>query len=286
MSKTVRHSSSLVGVPPSEPGRGMSGFEMASPRLLMSTSTRPQCSMARLIVRSQFVRAGRVSRNRLDRVASLRKLVSQRAQVAVGQRGNHHLRPGLGEDPRDALSDPARRAGHDHGPSRDRVLDRRHRLPPPVFCKPMIGVRPPDNQPDAKREKAGISDQSPLPNPPVFRIALLVPADLEVPPMYINIDGLRVSQSDVRQLSSQWRGVLETMEHASSGLALRVLSAIVKSYLRGRGCRMGNVAGLVRHYDKAATLTTTVMFDATRRFEEVARYQAGIHSYLKEVVKG
>ena len=104
--------------------------------------------------------------------------------------------------------------------------------------------------------------------------------------MYINIDGLRVSQSDVRQLSSQWRGVLETMDHASSGLALRVLSAIVKSYLRGRGCRMGNFAGLIRHYNKAATLTTTVMFDATRRFEEVARYQSGIHSYLKEVVRG
>ena len=103
--------------------------------------------------------------------------------------------------------------------------------------------------------------------------------------MDLTIDGLKVSQTDVRQLSSQWRGVLESMDYASSGAALRILSAIVKSYLRGRGCRMGNVAGLVHHYNKAATLTTTVMFDATRRFDEISRYEAGIQSYLTEVVR-
>ncbi len=102
--------------------------------------------------------------------------------------------------------------------------------------------------------------------------------------MYLDFDGLKVSRADVRQLSSQWRGVIEVMEYASSGLALRVLSAIVKSYLRGRGCRMGNVGGLIRHHNKAAALTTAVMFDATRRFGEMSRYQAGIRTYLNEVV--
>ena len=103
--------------------------------------------------------------------------------------------------------------------------------------------------------------------------------------MDLTVDGLKVSQADIRQLSSQWRGVLESMDYASSGAALRILSAIVKSYLRGRGCRMGNVTGLVHHYNKAATLTTTVMFDATRRFDEISRYEAGIQSYLTEVVR-
>ena len=76
--------------------------------------------------------------------------------------------------------------------------------------------------------------------------------------MYLVVDGLKVPQADIKQLSSQWRGVLETMDYASSGAALRILSAIVKSYLRGRGCRMGNISGLIHHYNKAATLTTTV----------------------------
>ena len=104
--------------------------------------------------------------------------------------------------------------------------------------------------------------------------------------MHLVVDGLKISQADIKQLSSQWRGVLESMDYASSGAALRILSAIVKSYLRGRGCRMGNVRGLVHHYNKAATLTTTVLFDATRRFDEMSRFQTGIQSYLTEVVRG
>tara|TARA_B100000749_G_scaffold251698_1_gene217554 strand:+ start:72 stop:395 length:324 start_codon:yes stop_codon:yes gene_type:complete len=104
--------------------------------------------------------------------------------------------------------------------------------------------------------------------------------------MYLVVDGLKVPQADIKQLSSQWSGVLESMDYASSGAALRILSAIVKSYLRGRGCRMGNISGLILHYNKAATLTTTVLFDATRRFDDMSRFQIGIQSYLTEVVGG
>ena len=104
--------------------------------------------------------------------------------------------------------------------------------------------------------------------------------------MYRVVDGLKVPQADIKQLSSQWSGVLESMDYASSGAALRILSAIVKSYLRGRGCRMWNISGLIHHYNKAETLTTTVLFDATRRFDEISRFQIGIQSYLTEVVGG
>ena len=102
--------------------------------------------------------------------------------------------------------------------------------------------------------------------------------------MRLVVDGLHIPETDTRQLSAQWCSVVRGIDYPSSGIALRVLSSLVKAYLRGRGCRMGNLRGLNRHYNKVARLTSTVLLDATERYDEMAQFKEGIRIYLREVV--
>ena len=89
------------------------------------------------------------------------------------------------------------------------------------------------------------------------------------------VDGLNIPETDTEQLSAQWCSVVRSIDYPSSGIALRVLSSIVKAYLSGRGCGMGNLHGLNRHYNKVARLTSTVLFDATERYDEMAKWRNG-----------
>jgi hypothetical protein len=44
--------------------------------------------------------------------------------------------------------------------------------------------------------------------------------------MTLDIDGIRISQPDVNELSRQWQVVVMNVEYASSAVAMRVLSAL------------------------------------------------------------
>lgn len=101
----------------------------------------------------------------------------------------------------------------------------------------------------------------------------------------LTVDGLEIDEIDVRQLSAQWCSVVGHIDYPSSGIALSVLSGLINAYLRGRGCRMGNIQGQTRHYKKVAVLTSTVLFDATERYAEMARFHRGVQSYLHELIR-
>ncbi len=100
--------------------------------------------------------------------------------------------------------------------------------------------------------------------------------------MQITIDNLSITQTDVRQLSSQWEHCVKNIDYISSGTALLVLTSLVKSYLTGRGYGTYNSNVDLATYDLAARLTTTVLLDATKKSKILARFHYGIQSYLSE----
>ena len=102
--------------------------------------------------------------------------------------------------------------------------------------------------------------------------------------MTLDIDGIRISQPDVNELSRQWQVVVMNIEYASSAVAMRVLSALVVSYLRGRGCRMGSPEGLSRHMSKAGALIRAVSEDATQRYDDMRQFEKSVSVYLSTEV--
>ena len=102
--------------------------------------------------------------------------------------------------------------------------------------------------------------------------------------MTLDIEGIRISQSDVNELSRQWQLVVMNVEYASSAVAMRILSALVMSYLRGRGCRMGSPEGLSRHMGKAGALIRAVSEDATQRYDNMRQFEKSVSVYLSTEV--
>ena len=104
--------------------------------------------------------------------------------------------------------------------------------------------------------------------------------------MTLDIEGFKVSQPDLNELSRQWHLVVSNIEYASSPVAMRLLSALIMAYLRGRGLRMGNQEGLARHMGKASALIRVVSEDATRRFDDMGRFSDTVGVYLESVPRG
>lgn len=102
--------------------------------------------------------------------------------------------------------------------------------------------------------------------------------------MSLDIEGIHISQPDINELSRQWQFVVINIEYASSAVAMRVLSALVMSYLRGRGCRMGSSEGLLRHMGKAGALIRAVSKDATRRYDNMQQFEKSVSVYLSTKV--
>ena len=96
---------------------------------------------------------------------------------------------------------------------------------------------------------------------------------------------MNISDSDIRELSSQWWSVLQSIDYPSSGTALRVLNGLVDAYLTGHGYGSLSFRGVVRHEMLAAALACSVLFSATERYEELAKLEDGIRSYLDEVLQ-
>ena len=97
---------------------------------------------------------------------------------------------------------------------------------------------------------------------------------------------MNIPDSDIRELCSQWWSVLQSIDYPSSGTALRVLNGLVDAYITGRGCGPFGLRGVVRHEKQAAALASHVLFNATKRYEELAQLEGGIQSYLEEVLHG
>lgn len=104
--------------------------------------------------------------------------------------------------------------------------------------------------------------------------------------MTLDIEGIKVSQTDLNELARQWHLVVSNIEYASSAMAMRLLSALIMAYLRGRGLRMGNQEGLVKHMGKVSALIQVVSEDATRRFDDMVRFSDTVGVYLGSVPRG
>ena len=81
--------------------------------------------------------------------------------------------------------------------------------------------------------------------------------------LLLAVGGMNIPDSDIRELSSQWRSVLHSIDGYSS-LSFR---------------------GVVLHEMLAAALACSVLFSATERYEELAKLEDGIRSYLDEVLQ-
>ncbi len=101
----------------------------------------------------------------------------------------------------------------------------------------------------------------------------------------IDLDGIRVAQHDVNDLSRQWRHVMSNVEYPPPAAAMRLLSALVMAYLRGRGCHMNDREGLERHTDKAKALIQAVAEGAAQRFDDMDRFADGVNGCLESAHK-
>ena len=99
--------------------------------------------------------------------------------------------------------------------------------------------------------------------------------------MTLDLEDIRVSQTDVNDLSRQWHAVVSNVEYPSSGMAMRLLTALVMAYLRGRGCRMGTDEGRARHTEKAKALIRAVSEHATQHFDDMGQFTDGVKVYLE-----
>ena len=104
--------------------------------------------------------------------------------------------------------------------------------------------------------------------------------------MTLDLEGIRVSGPDVNDLSRQWHSVMSNVEYPSSAMAMRLLTALVMAYLRGRGCRMGTDEGRARHTEKAKALIRAVSEHATDHFDDMGAFTDGVKVYLESAPRG
>ena len=104
--------------------------------------------------------------------------------------------------------------------------------------------------------------------------------------MTLDLEDIRVSQTDVNDLSRQWHLVMSNVEYPSSAMAMRLLTALVMAYLRGRGCRMGTDEGRARHTEKAKALIRAVSDHATHHFDDMSQFTDGVKVYLESAPRG
>ena len=96
---------------------------------------------------------------------------------------------------------------------------------------------------------------------------------------------LKIPENDIRQLSYQWRAILQSIDYPSVGTALRVLNGLTDAYFIGRGYDRLSMNNMVRHEKQAATLTSRILFNATELYEEMAQMENSIKCYLEEVLQ-
>ena len=99
--------------------------------------------------------------------------------------------------------------------------------------------------------------------------------------MTLDLEDIRVRQADVNDLSRQWHLVMSNVEYPSSAMAMRLLTALVMAYLRGRGFRMGTDEGRARHTEKAKALIRAVSEHATHHFDDMGQFTDGVKVYLE-----
>ena len=85
-----------------------------------------------------------------------------------------------------------------------------------------------------------------------------------------------VDQNDVNDMSWRWYQVIVHIEYLSAKNCLAILDAIVNSYMRGRGFKMGNARGMEKHYSKTSTLMAMVIDDAIDKYEQLHRIKTAM----------
>jgi len=64
---------------------------------------------------------------------------------------------------------------------------------------------------------------------------------------------------DVKSLAWEWQELVFSLDYCSGKLAIFMLFSLVKAYMRGRGFKMGNYQGYLRHHEKSTFLVTEVI---------------------------
>lgn len=90
----------------------------------------------------------------------------------------------------------------------------------------------------------------------------------------------KVLTADVRSLAWSWENIADSGVEPRSRALLTTLLAIVSSYLRGHGLRMGNHRGFERHQITLSVLTVYVVYEVVSggKYLFSALHRAGVTS--------